>query len=78
MVTKTNGEEIEIGDLDLEGLEATCSEKVPRHIPPQQVSMLEKVIIKEKTMKFLGITSGYLKDLDGQKKGKKEKKRKAQ
>ena len=68
MVPKTNGEEMEIGDLDLEGLEVACSKKVPEQISPQQVSMLEKVIIKEKTMKFLGITFESLKDPDGKKK----------
>ena len=56
MVHETDGEEMEIGDLDLEGLEVECSKKVPEQIPPQQVSLLEKEIIKEKTMKFLGIT----------------------
>ena len=33
---------MEIGDLDLEGLEVACSKKVPEQIPPQQVSLLEK------------------------------------
>ena len=65
MVRETDGEEMEIGDLDLEGLEVACSEKVPEQIPPQQVYLLEKEIIKEKTMKFLGIKSESLKDLDG-------------
>ena len=51
----------------------TCAEKVPKDIPPQQVSLPEKTIIKEKTMKFLGIMSESLKDLDGKNKGKKEK-----
>ena len=32
-----------------------------------------KEIIKKKTLKFLGIMSESLKDLDGKKKGKKEK-----
>ena len=65
MVCETTGEEMEIGDLDLEGLEVACSEKVLEQIPPQEVYLLEKDIIKEKTMKFLGITSESLKDLDG-------------
>ena len=29
IVPKIDGEEMEIGDLDLEGLEVACSEKVP-------------------------------------------------
>ena len=67
------GEEMEIGDLDLESLEAACCKKVPETIPPQQVTLLEKAIINAKTMKFMGIMSDSLKDPDGIKKGKKEK-----
>ena len=29
-----DGEEMELGDIDLEGLEATCFAKLPEHIPP--------------------------------------------
>ena len=48
---------MEIGDLDLVRLETTCSEKVPEKILPQQVKLLEKAIIKAKSMKFLGVSS---------------------
>ena len=72
-LTETKGDEMELGDLDLEGLEVACSAKLPEHIPSQQVSLLEKEIIKMKTMNFLRITSESLKDLDGKKKGKNEK-----
>ena len=64
---------MEIGDLDLDGLEAACSKKIPDHIPSQQVSLLEKAIIKAKAMKFLEVAAKSIKDLDGKKKGKKEK-----
>ena len=73
MVIETDGEEMEIGDLYLEGLEVACSEKVQEKIPPQQVSLLEKAINKAKTMKFLGITSESLKDPNCKKKGKNKK-----
>ena len=63
---------MEIGDLDLVGLEMTCSEKVPEKILPQQVKLLEKMIIKAKSMKFLGVSSESLNDPDGKKKGMKE------
>ena len=72
-LTETEGDEMELGDLDLEGLEVACSAKLPEHIPSQQVSLLEKEIIKMKTVNFLRITSESLKDPDGKKKGKKEK-----
>ena len=67
ITTEIEREYMEIGDLDLDGLEASCSDKTPTHIPPQQVSLLEKEIIKENNMKFLGITSESLKDPDGKK-----------
>ena len=64
-------EEMEIGYLDLVGLETACSEKVPKIILPQQVTLLEKVIIKAKSMKCIGVLAEPLKDPDGKKKGKK-------
>ena len=45
------GEEMELGELDLEGMEETCLEKVSNSIPPQQVSLLEKSITKKKGVK---------------------------
>ena len=63
---------MEIGDMDLVGLETTCSEKVPEKILPQQVTLLEKAIIKAKSMKFLGVSVEPLKDPNGKKKGNKE------
>ena len=39
-------EEMEIGDLDLVGLEIACSVKIPEKIIPHQVTLLEKEIIK--------------------------------
>ena len=74
MVLETDGEEMEIGDIDLDGLEVACSEKVPEQIPFQQVTLLEKTIIQEKAMKFLGVAAESLKDPDGKKKGKKKNK----
>ena len=72
-MTETRIKEMELGDLDLEGLEVACYENLREQIPPQQVSLLEKEFIKEKTMKFLGITFESLKDLDGVKRKVKRK-----
>ena len=47
--------DINIGDMDLDGLEVFFSNKIPAQIPPPQVSLLEKVIIQAKNMKFLGV-----------------------
>ena len=65
------GVDMEIGYLDLEALKVVFYAKTPNHIPPQQVSLLEKAIIKTKTMKCLGIAPESLKDPDGKKKGRK-------
>ena len=73
MVLETYGEEMEIGDIDLDGLEVACSKKVPEQISFQQVTLLEKTIIQAKAMKFLGVATRSFKDLDGKKKGKREK-----
>ena len=42
-------EDMEIGDLDLDRLESSCSDKDPAKIPPQQVSLLEKRSSKPRT-----------------------------
>ena len=38
-------EDIEVGDLDLDRMEAACSDQEPGKIPLQQVSLIEKAII---------------------------------
>ena len=38
--------------MELEGLEVACFEKLPKHIPPQQVYLMEKEIINKKTLKL--------------------------
>ena len=50
-IPKEEVEEMELGELDLEGSEAACLEKVSNSIPPQQVSLLEKSITKKKGVK---------------------------
>ena len=64
---------MEIGDLDLDGLEAACSDKNPTYISPQQVSLLEKAIIQAKNSRSLGVVVESLKVIDGKKIQKKEK-----
>ena len=66
---------MEIGDLDLDRLEAACSNKVPATIPPQQVSLLEKVIIQAKNANNLGVVTEALKVTDGKGKNSKKDKR---
>ena len=59
---------MEIGDLDLVGLETTCSEMAPESIIPQQFTLLEYEIIKAKEMNSLGFSAESLKDQEGKKK----------
>ena len=63
--------DMEIGDLDLDGLEAACSDKTPTQIHPQQVSLLDKSIIQAKNSSSLGVVMESLKVMDGKKNQKK-------
>ena len=65
--------DIEIGDLDLDRMEAACFDKHPSQIPPQQVSLLEKSIIQAKNSSPLGLVLESLKTTDGKKNLKKDK-----
>ena len=66
-------EDMEIDDLELDALEAACSDKDPTQIPPQQVSLLEKAIIQAKNSNSLGVVVESLKVINGKKNQKKEK-----
>ena len=50
-------EYMEVGDLDLDRMEAACSDQEPTKIPPQQVSLLEKAIIQSKNANNLGVVT---------------------
>ena len=58
-------EDMQIRDLYIDRLEATCSNKDPATIPPQQVSLLEKSIIQAKNVNNLGVVTEALKVIDG-------------
>ena len=60
-------EDMEISDLDLDMLEAACSNKDPSQISPQQVSLLEKAIIQAKNSNSLGVVVESLKVTDDKK-----------
>ena len=65
-------DDLPLGELDLEGLEATCATEIPKSIPPQQVSLLGEAILKSKAVKALGIVSESLKEGDGKNKSRGE------
>ena len=66
---------MEVGDLDLDKMKAACSDQDPAKIPPQQVSLLEKVIIQAKNANTLGVVTESLKVTDGKGKNSKKDKR---
>jgi len=73
MEEESEAEDMSIGELDLDGLEAAFASNQPKDITPQQVNLLEKAIIRLKTGKNLGVGSGTPKELEVKRKGKKEK-----
>ena len=53
---------MDIGDLDLEGIEKVCSDKALGCVPQEQVSLLKEAILKAKFSNYLGINSGSFKE----------------
>jgi len=45
-ISEEMGDEITLGELELEGLEAACAKEVSEPIPLQQVSLLGEAILK--------------------------------
>ena len=54
--------EIEIGGLDLLGMEAACTWKEFSSIPPTQIQLLKDALAKEKAQNKLGVHIIHLKD----------------
>ena len=68
-------QDMEIGDIDLDRMEAACYDQDPAKIPLHQVSLLEKVIIQAKNMNTLGVMTESLKVTEGKGKNTKKDKR---
>lgn len=49
------GEDIELGDLDLNGIEHACMDKEKGYVPAKQFKMLQEAIIRAISNKNLGI-----------------------
>ena len=56
-------EDMDIGELDLEGIEKEYTEKDKVYVPQEQVSILKEDILKSRTSNSLGISSGSHKDM---------------
>ena len=56
-------EEMDIGDLDLEGIEKAYSDKVQGYVPQEQIILLKEAILKAKFSNSSGINSGSFKEI---------------
>ena len=66
---------MEVGDLDLDRMEAACSDQELAKTPSQQVSLLEKAIIQAKNENTLEVVTETLQVTDGKGKHSKKDKR---
>ena len=55
-------EDMDISELDLEGIEKSCSEKDKGYVTQEQVSLLKEAILKAKFSNYLGINLGSIKE----------------
>ena len=55
-------EDMDIGELDLEGIEKSFSKKDKGYVPQEQVSLLKEAILKAKTSNSLGVRLGCFKE----------------
>ena len=55
-------EYMDLGELDLEGIEKSCIEKGKGYVPQEQVSLLKESILKEISSNTLGTSSGAHKE----------------
>ena len=55
-------EDMDLGELDLEGIEKACTEKDKGYVPQEQVILLKEAILKARTSNLLGIISGSHKE----------------
>ena len=53
---------MDIGDIDLEGIEQACADKGKGYILQEQVILLKESIIKARLLNQLGISSGSHKE----------------
>jgi len=62
------GDDMEVGELDLDGIEKACEDPSEGYIPTQQVSLLREPIIKVKIVKALGVMMMNKKEVEGKRK----------
>ena len=56
--TGDEAEDMDIGDLDLEGIENACADLGKGYVPQEQVILLKEAILRARASNQLGISSG--------------------
>ena len=55
IMEEAEDEEMKLGELDLDAIEAECQKKGKGHVPRRQIKLLQEVIIKARANPILGI-----------------------
>lgn len=67
---ENNTEEMEIGELDLDGIEKACDNLTEEYIPFEQIALLQEAIIKTKGSWGLGIAPEPMKGGENKRRGR--------
>ena len=67
---ENNIEEMEIGELDLEGIEKACDNLQEEYIPLKQIALLQESLIKTKGARGLGIAPEPMKGGETKRRGR--------
>lgn len=65
----SNVEDMELGELDLEGIEKACDNLKDSYIPFQQLVLFKEALIKSKGARGLGVVSDPMKGGEGKRRG---------
>ena len=62
-------EDMELGELDLDGIKKACDNLTTGYIPFEQITLLHEAIIKTKGVRGLGVVSKPMKGGEGRRRG---------
>jgi hypothetical protein len=62
-------EDMELGELDLDGIEKSCDNPTSGYIPFEKIALLKEAIIKTKRVRGLGVVSNPMKGGEGRRRG---------
>ena len=63
-------EDMELGELDMDGIGKACDNLSTGYIPFEQIALLQEAIIKTKGARGLGVVSKPMKGGEGRKRGR--------